>query len=129
MTKNRVLIVDDEALIAMYLKKDIEKRDSEVEAFVSNDFRNVVSLCEEIKPSCVVLDVNLNSSVSGDTTGIKIANILKNKGFDVLFMSSYPRNTLEKELKANCVECFQYMQKPISGRQLLPFVQNHRKEG
>ena len=83
LAKSRVLIVEDEPLIAM----DLEFRLSELGYFVAGRASNLdsgIAMARELAIDIAVLDVNLASRDSGP-----VADVLQERGVPVIFASGY----------------------------------------
>lgn len=107
MSKVKVLIVEDEPVIAEDIASILEKNDYQVTAIAYH----TEDALEELKqfPDLVLLDINLN----GEHAGIMIAETInKNYQLPFIFLTSYSdKHTLEK---AKHTEPAGYIVKPFS---------------
>ena len=91
--KVRVLIVEDEPLIAENLAMYLNNNDYEV-AGIAYDFEEGMHHLKEGKPDIVLLDINLE----GKQDGIDLGKYIHEKlGIPFVFLSSYSdKNTLDR---------------------------------
>ena len=111
--KVRVLIVEDEPLIAENLAMYLNNNDYEV-AGIAYDFEEGMLSLKEGKPDIVLLDINLE----GKQDGIDLGKYIHEKlGFPFVFLSSYSdKNTLDR---AKQVQPSGYLVKPFHEKTLL----------
>ncbi|MBK7697083.1 MAG: response regulator transcription factor [Saprospiraceae bacterium] len=111
--KVRVLIVEDEPLIAENLAMYLNNNDYEV-AGIAYDFEEGMLSLKEGKPDIVLLDINLE----GKQDGIDLGKYIHEKlGIPFVFLSSYSdKNTLDR-LKQ--VQPSGYLVKPFHEKTLL----------
>ena len=113
MTEVRVLIVEDEPLIAENIALCLNNSDFIVSG-IAYDFEEALTELEHNPPDAVILDINLD----GDKDGINIASHINRKfRIPFLFLTSYSnKETLER---AKAVEPSGYIVKPFNERTLL----------
>jgi len=107
--KTKVLVVEDEGLIALDLKSRLEQAGYQVPAPTDN-FEGALSGVEREHPSIVLMDIRLR----GKPDGIQAADCIR-KRFDVpvIFVTAYAdRETLKR---ARITEPFGYIVKPFLG--------------
>lgn len=111
--KVRVLIVEDEPLIAENLAMYLNNNDYEV-AGIAYDFEEGMLSLKEGKPDIVLLDINLE----GKQDGIDLGKYIHEKlGIPFVFLSSYSdKNTLDR---AKQVQPSGYLVKPFHEKTLL----------
>ena len=111
--KVRVLIVEDEHLIAENLAMYLNNNDYEV-AGIAYDFEEGMHHLKEGKPDIVLLDINLE----GKQDGIDLGKYIHEKlGIPFVFLSSYSdKNTLDR---AKQVQPSGYLVKPFHEKTLL----------
>ncbi len=112
MAKAKILIVEDDAIIAM----DIESRLKNLGYSVSgsaNYGEKAIEKVEELKPDLVLMDIVLK----GDMDGIEAAEIIRSR-FDipVVFLTAYADE--ERLEKAKLTVPFGYILKPFQDRDL-----------
>lgn len=112
MSKPRILIVEDEAIIALEIENNIRGFGYEVTSVVSSG-EMAMEKAKEERPDLVVMDIR----IQGDMDGIEIAEILRGEyGIPVIFSTAY----LDKERidRAKIAMPFGYVLKPIQERDL-----------
>ncbi len=111
--KVRVLIVEDEPLIAENIAMYLNNHDYEV-AGIAYDYEEAISKLELEKPDIVLLDINLE----GEQDGIDVGKFIHEKmGIPFVFLSSYSdKNTLER---AKHVQPSGYLVKPFHEKSLM----------
>jgi len=111
--KVRVLIVEDEPLIAENIAMYLNNHDYEV-AGIAYDYEEAILKLELEKPDIVLLDINLE----GEHDGIDVGQFIHEKmGIPFVFLSSYSdKNTLER---AKHVQPSGYLVKPFHEKSLM----------
>ncbi len=112
MAKIKILIVEDESIVAKDIKNTLKKLDYEVPATVSSGEKALEEIVES-KPDIVLMDIMLK----GKMTGIECAEIIKEKfHLPVIFLTAYADdNTLTK---AKITEPYGYIIKPFKEKEL-----------
>jgi response regulator NasT len=106
--KKRVLVVEDEALVAWLLRDLLESRGYEVVGLASTQSA-AVDLCRSRRPEVAVVDVKLKQ---GD--GISAAREMARDGVGVLFLTAHgaqlvsesglsPTSVVEKPFRPDCI--------------------------
>ncbi|MEM2144088.1 MAG: response regulator [Candidatus Jordarchaeaceae archaeon] len=106
MSKTKILIVEDEAIVAKDIENTLRKIGYDVVG-VATSAEKAIQKIEENKPSLVLMDIMLK----GKMNGIEAAEIVR-KQYDipVIFLTAYAdENTLEK---AKVTEPYGYIIKP-----------------
>lgn len=112
MTKTRILVVEDEAIIAMEIESNLQSIGYEVTAVV-NTGDDAITKAEIDKPDLILMDIR----IQGDKDGIETAEIIKNKyGIPVVFSTAYLDE--ERIERAKITMPFGYVLKPIQERDL-----------
>ena len=112
-----ILIVEDEAIVAMDLKRRVESNGYSVVGVVDSAER-AITLAEDTLPDLVLMDVQL----SGKMDGIGAADAIRTR-FDipVIFLTAFSdRDSVERAVAS---EAFGYIVKPIEERDLLIVIQ------
>jgi len=112
MNNEKILIVEDEKIIALDLQRRLERFGYSV-AGMASEGPAAVALAKEREPDIVLMDIML----AGEMDGIEAAaEIRKRYGIPVIFLTAY---TDEKTLeRAKEVEPFGYILKPFKEREL-----------
>ena len=126
MSKIKILIVEDEPVIAENISLYLDNNDFEVSG-IAYDSEDAMQQLKENTPDAVLLDINLES----DTDGIDIARyIQEHYQLPFIFLTSYSdRITLER---AKQVKPSGYIVKPFNERTLLASLEiaisNHAED-
>lgn len=117
MSNTRILVVEDESIVAKDIQNTLIKLGYEVPAIASSAASAYEKL-EEIKPDLVFLDIKLK----GDEDGIHIAETIKEKyNIPVIFLTSYvDQDTLDR---AKVTEPYGYIVKPFNESDLKTTVE------
>jgi len=112
MSKPKVLIVEDESIVAKDIQNSLKKMGYIVPVIVSSG-EKALNEIEESRPDLVLMDIMLK----GDMTGIDVANIIKERfNIPVVFLTAYADdNTLNK---AKVTEPYGYIIKPFKEKEL-----------
>lgn len=113
MTGVRILVVEDEPLIADDIANQLRINDFEISA-IAYDYEDAVYELKFNVPDAVVLDINLGSG----KTGVDIAEVINEKyGLPFIYLTSYAdKETLER---AKRTEPLGYVVKPFDERNLI----------
>jgi DNA-binding NarL/FixJ family response regulator len=98
MSRIRVLIVEDEPLIAEHIATYLDNSDFEVSA-ISYDWDDAAAQLKDNTPDVVVLDINLEE----EKDGIQLAKLINEKyHLPFLFLTAHSdKNTLQKAKEVN----------------------------
>jgi len=112
MSDIKVMIVEDEALIAQQLKKRLETLGYKVSDIVDSTEQAVQSLC--VNPANLVL---MDIVIKGNTDGIHAATRIQNEfKLPVIFLTAYAdEKTLQR---AELARAYGYLVKPVQEREL-----------
>jgi two-component system, response regulator PdtaR len=110
-SRRRVMIVEDDALVGMGLRKQLERLGHSVVAHAASAGEAVV-LFESTSPDIVLMDIRLDGS-----DGIELAaRLLAKRRVPMIIISAFSDRTLIE--RAGEVGVFGYLIKPISGESL-----------
>ncbi|MDQ7826828.1 MAG: response regulator [Candidatus Eremiobacteraeota bacterium] len=103
----RILVAEDEAIIALGIKCELEQAGYEVCALVASGEKAVASVAQK-QPDLVLMDANL----AGKTDGIEAARIITSEySVPVIFMTGYSdRDRMER---AKDLDPLGYFMKPV----------------
>jgi PAS domain S-box-containing protein len=112
MEKARILIVEDEAIIAMEIESQLQSLGYKVTSIVDTG-EKAIEKAEEDKPDLILMDIRIKSEVDG----IDTAELIRNRyGIPVIFSTAYLD---EKRIdRAKITMPFGYVLKPIQERDL-----------
>lgn len=112
MKKARILIVEDEAIIAMEIESQLQSLGPEVISVV-NTGEKAIKKAKEGKPDLILMDIR----IKGETDGIGTAEIIRHRfGIPVIFSTAYLDE--ERIERAKITMPFGYVLKPIQERDL-----------
>ena len=117
MNKPSILIVEDEAIVAMHLAAQLEGLGYQV-AGISATAQEAVRLAEEHRPDLVLMDVQLQ----GPEDGIWAARAIRDRfRLPVVFLTAYAEDTTLE--RAKVTEPFGYVIKPFEERELKTVIE------
>lgn len=110
--KSRILVVEDDELVALYIQLKLELLGYQCVAHTARG-EDAITLCAQLRPDLVLMDIQL----AGTMDGISAAEVIYNQfSVPVIFLTSSAANdTLERALK---VDAFGYIIKPFSDQEL-----------
>ncbi len=112
MNKANVLVVEDEALIAMHIKSILESENYVV--ITCNSYEEAISHIDANFPSVVILDINLNKNKDGVDIG---KYLLKKDSVPFLYITSYAdKSTIDR---VNETRPYGYVVKPFKEKDIL----------
>lgn len=111
MQKPKILIVEDEAIVALEIQYRLTSLNYEVVGIASTG-EKALMLAEETKPNLVLMDLKLK----GKMNGLDTARELKNKfSISSIFITAFSDNSTLKEIYENG---FEILQKPFTPEEL-----------
>lgn len=111
----RIMIVEDEALVALEMEACLSDAGHEV-AGVAEDLPGAVPLADREKPDLALVDVRL----ARGSSGLEVARALRDRAVPVLFVTGNCVAEAGKTLALGCLH------KPFSGEQLLRAIRTVR---
>ena len=112
MEKARILIVEDEAIIAMEIENQLQSLGYEVTSIVDTG-EKAIKKAEADKPDLMLMDIR----IKGEMDGIDTAEVIRNRfGIPVIFSTAYLDH--ERIERAKITMPFGYVLKPIQERDL-----------
>jgi PAS domain S-box-containing protein len=112
MENAKILIVEDEAIIAMETESQLQSLGYEVTSIVNNG-EDAIKKTESDKPDLILMDIR----IKGEMDGIETAEVIRNKfGIPVIFLTAYADE--ERLNRAKLTQPFGYLLKPIQEREL-----------
>lgn len=116
MQKPKILIVEDEAIVALEIQYRLTSMNYEVVGTASTGEKALV-LAEETKPDLVLMDLGLKGKINGLDT----ARELKNKfSIPSIFITAFSDDSTLKEIQKNG---FEILQKPFTPEELQNIVE------
>lgn len=106
--KQKVLIVEDESIVAMDIQQSVKKLGYEVMGVASTGKKALEFLSEKVVPDVILMDI----MIKGDMTGIDIAEHVKqNHNIPVIFLTAYADDKTIEKVKET--EPYGYILKPF----------------
>ncbi|MCP4631777.1 MAG: response regulator, partial [candidate division Zixibacteria bacterium] len=85
MEKAKILIVEDEAIIAMEMENQLQELGYEVTSIVDTG-EKAIQKAEEDRPNLILMDIR----IKGEMDGIDAAEVIRNRfGIPVIFSTAY----------------------------------------
>ena len=125
MKKAKVLVVEDEGIVALDIKMSLEAQGYDV--FVANNGEKALKIVEKEHPDIVLMDVY----IQGEKEGIRIAKKIREKyDIPIVYITAYADDEIIEE--ARKTGPFGYLLKPLEERELYSTIQmalyKHRME-
>jgi CheY-like chemotaxis protein len=111
-TATRVLIVEDEAVVALHLRQELTKL-GHVIAGMATTGEQALKLIEEVFPDIVLMDIHIQGEMDGIETAGRIPRYLH---IPVVFLTAYSEDTTLK--RAADTYPYGYLIKPFLDREL-----------
>jgi signal transduction histidine kinase len=112
MGKAKIMVVEDEAIVALTIRKKLTKHGYDVPLIVDNG-ADAIKNVKEIEPNLILMDINLKGETDGIETARKIREIYD---VPVIFLTAYSDDkTLER---AKSATPFGYLIKPYDEKEL-----------
>jgi len=113
----RVLIVEDERIVAAALQQQLERVGFDVVGNVG-DAKDAIELACRVEPDVVLMDVNLGSGMDGIEAS---ARIREQVAVPVVFLTAYADDATLARLSQT--SHFGYVRKPVHERDLKPAIE------
>jgi CheY-like chemotaxis protein len=110
--KIKVLIVEDEAITAMAIKRNLEELGYSVPA-IADTGEEAISLADKIKPNLILMDIVLKGKMDGTEAAERISN---SHQIPIIFLTAY--NDMDTINRAKTSAPYAYLSKPIDERHL-----------
>ncbi len=112
MPKTKVLIVEDEIIIALEMKQCLEKLDFEITNTAKN-YNSAIKSCQMNKPDIILMDINLKNSKDGIET-VKKIHLTNN--IPVIYITAFSDEyTIKRAIETKPVS---YLIKPFKREEL-----------
>lgn len=113
----KVLIVEDESIVAEDLKNTLEEWGNTVIGAVNNG-RTALEIAKNLRPDFVLMDVKINGDLNGVETALVIDSFFQEE-VPIVFLSAHASRDYPV-LKA--VSKYVYLNKPFSSEELLKAI-------
>jgi PAS domain S-box-containing protein len=117
MDSTRILVVEDEAIVAMDLRYKLEALGYTVPA-LSYSGEEAVDLADELSPDLVLMDIRLNGTLDGIDAAARIRERLD---IPVVYLTAYADDSTIQ--RAKITEPFGYLLKPVENKELQTAVE------
>ena len=114
MIKKKILIVEDESVIALNLKEVLIDFGYEVCGIAPSSSKTLILLEKGIQPDLVLMDIYLKGTVTGIELSKKLKNIIPNT--PIIFLTANSEISTIK--KATSCDAYGYLIKPVKEREL-----------
>jgi len=112
MSTNKILIVEDEAVVSLDIARRLEKMGYEVIGRIASG-EEALELVQEERPDLVLMDINLQGEIDGIQTA---TTLYRNYGLPVIYLTAYAgESTLERAKES---KPYGYILKPFKEREL-----------
>jgi len=117
MQEARIMVVEDEAIVARDIQLQLEKLHYSVVATADN-YAEALRQAEACKPDLVLMDI----VISGEQDGIDAARVISSRcNIPVVFLTAF--SDREKLQRASSTEPYGYLVKPFEPRELHTTIQ------
>ena len=117
MPNGRIMLVEDERIVALHLQQQLAKFDYEVVGNVASGER-ALQVVEEHRPDLILMDIHIEGGIDGIETA---ARIPPNYHIPVVYLTAYSEEaTLAR---ARATKPYGYLLKPFSERELHATIQ------
>lgn len=112
----RILVVEDEIIIAMCLAMELEQAGYQICQTISTG-EEAVEIVQQHPPDVILMDIRL----AGELDGIEAARqIQASSPIPIIFMTGYPDKTIEEQARA--VNPLGFFTKPVALHALRPLL-------
>ena len=113
MAKLRILVVEDDAIIAMEISERLKRMDYDVTGIVSTG-EEAISLAIEKPPDLILMDIHLRGEMDGTEAARQITSHVE---VPVIYLTAY--SDQETRERAHQIFSYGYIIKPFNDQQLL----------
>lgn len=110
----RILIVEDDQIIAADLRLKIERLGHEVVG-IATAGEEAIRMADQLNPEIVLMDIQLETAMSGAEAA---RTIQETKGASIIFVTAFPSSTFRGGESSGMPEEGSYLAKPFSKVQL-----------
>jgi len=122
MSKIKVLVVEDEVIVARYLCMELEIKGFDVCGFVVSG-EEAVEMAKEKNPQLILMDINLAGEIDGILAAEKIWEYNK---IPIIFMTGYPLQEIKPRGKN--LKPARHLNKPVEVDQIKPIYQKLKEQ-
>lgn len=114
--KKKILIVEDEVLVSMYLEMQFKKGNFNILASVTNG-EDAVKIALEEKPEVILMDIRLAGSIDGIQAAEKIRADYNPR---IIFMTGY--QSIDFKVRMAQLTNFAILEKPLKMNELFKII-------
>ncbi len=108
MTHKKIMIVEDEVIVGIDLKKKIQSIGYTVDSNVIRYGEDVFEAAQKLKPDLILMDIRLKGEMDGTQAAFKVQEKL---GLPIIFLTAY--SDQETLAKAKNAQPYAYLKKPV----------------
>ena len=112
MNKARILVVEDQQIIALEIKDRLQQMGHEVIAMAKSGDK-AIALAKEFLPDLILMDIKIEGDIDGIETAEEIKNIME---CPIIFLTAYADDKTIN--RAKLTEPYAYIVKPLDEREL-----------
>jgi CheY-like chemotaxis protein len=117
MSGSKVLIVEDEVIVAMSIERTLSSFGYDVVG-LSTSPEDAIRIAGELKPDLVLMDINLDGEIDGIDAAVKIA---QTSDIPVIYLTSYTNEeTMRRAIGTNP---YGYLTKPVRPKELYTTIE------
>ncbi|MCK4940894.1 response regulator, partial [candidate division WOR-3 bacterium] len=117
MPKAKILVVEDEKIVALDINNTLNKLGYDVPALVASG-DEAIQAVKRTKPDLVLMDIVLK----GDIDGIEAAEVIRHRyGTPLVFLTAYADEEILRRVKH--IEPFGYILKPFQEKELYSTIE------
>ena len=117
MARNKILIVEDDAILAMHLQDILNRQGYDVLETISTGER-VFQAVADFQPDLVLMDIELAGEMNGITAAEQLAAVTD---VPVVFLTGYSQDVLVQQAKIAAP--YGYLVKPVPDRELIATIE------
>jgi DNA-binding NarL/FixJ family response regulator len=118
----KILIVEDEAITAMYLQMRLKKLSYEVLKPVGTG-ESAIQIAQKEHPNIILMDISLSGKLDGIQTALEILTFCDTH---FIFMSGYNDEDIKEQVKL--IKSSSYLMKPITIESVLGIIEQQVKQ-
>lgn len=113
MTKTKILIVEDEGIVAMDIKNALLALDFKL-VTIAKDYKSAIKAVQEHDPTIILMDINLKNSLKDGIDTVK--DIQKIKNIPIIYLTAFSdEETVMRAIETNPIS---YLVKPFKREEL-----------
>ena len=118
----KIMIVEDEAITAMYLNMRLKKLSYEVLKPISSG-EIAIQTAQKESPDIILMDIGLTGKMDGIQTAREIQSLCD---AHFIFMSGYQDEDMKDQVKI--IKSSSYLTKPIGIKDIISIIESRKKE-